>query len=77
MFHVFFTGSEEIQDKHNKRRELNEDNLKYAKIKVCNTERLAWVNNKTNKAYKMDGYAKTNIEIKKFTFIRWATGFDL
>ncbi len=55
----------------------NEDNRKWAWIQIGHTKKLVWVDNKTNKAYKADGYEKTWIEIKNFTFLRWATTFDL
>ena len=54
-----------------------EDNRKWALVKVANTRKLCWVDNKTMKAYKADNYKPTYMEIKKFTFLRWATGFDL
>tara|TARA_R110000772_G_scaffold268686_3_gene397507 strand:+ start:148 stop:444 length:297 start_codon:yes stop_codon:yes gene_type:complete len=53
------------------------NNLKWAFVKVGDTQKMCWVDNITNKAYKADGYAQTNIEIKKFTFVRWCTSFDL
>ena len=62
---------------HEERQKRNENNLKWAYIKVANTEKMEWVDNVTNKAYKKDGYNKTNIEIKKFKFIRWCTSMDL
>jgi len=64
-------------DVSNKRKEQNKDNLKWAWIKVGNTRKMCWVDNVTMKAYKADGYDKTNIEIEHFTFERWCTGFDL
>ena len=63
-------------DKHNLRQKLNEDNRKLALIQIGNTKKMSFVDNKTMKAYKADGYKKTWIEIKKFKFIRWATLFD-
>lgn len=74
MFHLFMGNNLEI---HEKRKEQNQDNLKWAWIKISNTKKMCWVDNITMKAYKADGYGKTNIEIKKFTFERWCTGFDL
>ena len=62
---------------HNTRQLNKEDNRKWAYIKVANTRFLCYVDNKTMKAYKADHYKSTYIEIKKFTFERWATGFDL
>ena len=55
----------------------SEDNRKWAFIMVANTKKRAWVDNKTLKAYKADGYEKTWIEIKKYKFLRWCTSFDL
>jgi len=63
--------------KHDERKALNEDNRKWAYIIVGKTKMLAWVDNVTMKAYKSDGYDKTWIEYKKFTFDRWCTSFDL
>lgn len=60
-----------------KRAKQNPDNLKWAYIVVGKTKKRCWVDNVTNKAYKADGYNKTNIEIKDFYFDRWCTGFDL
>jgi hypothetical protein len=60
-----------------KRKEQSNDNLKWALIIVGKTRKMCWVDNKTLKAYKADGYKKTNIEIKNFTFERWCTSFDL
>lgn len=53
------------------------DRLKWAWVKVGNTKKMCWVDNKTMKAYKADGYEKTYMEIPKFTFERWCTSFDL
>lgn len=55
----------------------NANNLKWAWIKIANTRKMVWVDTVTKKAYKADGYAQTNMEIRKFTFERWCTGFDL
>lgn len=68
--------SKEASDKHKLRQE-NKDNLCWAWIKVKGKRKMCWVDTKTNKAYKADGYAKTSMEIKNFTFERWCTGFDL
>lgn len=73
---VLHMTSEDI-DKSLKRSERNKDNRKWAWIIIGKTKRLAWVDNKTMKAYKASGYNKTWMEIKRFTFDRWATGFDL
>lgn len=59
------------------RAKRKENNLKWAWIKIGQTKKLQWVDNKTMKAYKADGYSQTNIEIPRFTFLRWATTFDL
>jgi hypothetical protein len=74
MAHCVVPGAQELYEK---RKVLNEDNRKWAWIKIANTRKLCWVDNKTMQAYKADGYSPTWIEIKKFTFERWATGFDL
>ena len=74
IFHLFMGNNLEI---HEKRKEQNQDNLKWAWIKIGNTRKMCWVDNVTEKAYKADGYGKTNIEIKNFSFERWCTGFDL
>lgn len=60
-----------------KRYKLNKDNRKWAYIIVGSTRKICWVDNKTMKAYKSDGYKPTWIEIKKFKFDRWCTSFDL
>jgi hypothetical protein len=73
-FHKVMNNGFEIADK---RKEQNQDNLKWAWIKIGNSRKMCWVDNVTNKAYKADGYGKTNIEIKNFSFERWCTGFDL
>ena len=74
VFHLFSGNNFEI---HEKRKEKNKDNLKWAWVIVGKTRKMCWVDNVTNKAYKADGYDKTNIEIKNFSFERWCTGFDL
>jgi len=78
-FYLFATDEqrEQLGRKLEQRREWGEDNRKWAWIKIGNTKKLCWVDNKNMKAYKTNGYEKTWIEIKHFTFIRWATGFDL
>lgn len=70
-FYKLLNNGFEISDKREK------DNLKWAWVKVGNTRKMCWVDSITNKAYKADGYNKTNIEIKNFTFERWCTSFDL
>jgi hypothetical protein len=70
-------GGDEVRRKVEERRERNKDNLKWAYVFVGSTRKLCMVDNVTMKAYKVDGYAKTNIEIKNFRFNRWCTSFDL
>jgi len=54
------------------------DNTKLAKIVVGNTNKTAWVDTETKKAYKCgEYYAKTGMEITNFTFSRWCTSFDV
>lgn len=60
-----------------KRQLLNEDNRKWAYITVGHTQKVAWVDNKTMKAYKADGYEKTWMEIKRFKFDRFLRSMDL
>jgi len=60
-----------------RRRKLNEDNRKWAWIIVGNTRFRAWVDNKTMKAYKADGYDKTWMEWRNFKFERWCRPMDL
>lgn len=61
-----------------KERKINVDTRKFAKIKVANKEILATFDINTGKAYKLDkDYQFTWMEIKKFEFVRWATGFDV
>ena len=72
-----FDSSEEDCNKRKQRKLLNKDNRKWAWITVCNTRKMCWVDNKTMKAYKPDGYSPTWIEIKKFVFERWCTLHDL
>lgn len=74
---AIFMRHPEAMELHNQRSKAKEDNRKWAWIKVGNTRKLCWVDNKTMKAYKTDGYSPTWIEIPKFTFERWATTFDL
>lgn len=62
---------------HEKRAKLNEDNRKWAWVTVGKTRIMCWVDNKTGKAYKSDGYSLTWMEIKNFKFERWCTSFDL
>lgn len=73
---LFFSTEEEINIRKN-RRELKEDNRKWAYIVVGKTRKMCFVDNKTMKAYKADGYNSTWIEIKEFSFERWCTGHDL
>lgn len=76
IFHYMIANPEQIK-LANERRKANEDNRKWAYITVGGIRKMAWVDNKTMKAYKADGYEKTWIEIKKFVFERWCTSFDL
>lgn len=52
-------------------------NKKLAWITVGTHNEIHWVDNVTMKAYKTDGYEKTDIEIPEFTFIRWCRGMDI
>jgi hypothetical protein len=62
---------------HTKIREQREDQRKWAIIEVLGKERLAFVHRLTKKAYKVDNYKATWMEIKNFTFVRWARAMDL
>ena len=77
MFHRLLFSTPDQEELTLKRRKDKEDNRKWAYIIVGKTRMMAWVDNKTMKAYKTDGYAPTWIEIKNFTFERWCTSFDL
>ena len=55
----------------------NKDNLKWAFIRKDSKRKMCWVDNVTNKAYEPNGYNKTDIEIKDFTFERWCRLIDL
>ena len=59
-----------------KRKALKQRTLVWAWVKIANTRKKVWIDTVTNKAYKANGYEKTYIEIKKFTFERWCNGFD-
>ena len=59
------------------KRERREEHRKWAIIKVAGKEKLAFVHRVTKKAYKADLYKRTWMEIKVFTFIRWARPMDL
>ncbi len=72
-----FYMDENSTNKSRARREANQDNRKFALVKIGNTRTLCSVDEKTNKAYRLDGYSFTWIEIPRFEFIRWATGFDV
>jgi hypothetical protein len=73
----FLYMSQKQHDLSMRRYSRNRDNRKWAWIMVGKTKKMAWVDNKTLKAYKADGYEKTWMEIKKYTFVRWCTSFDL
>ena len=63
---------------YEKRKELKGiHNMKWAWIKIGNTHKLCFVDNKTLKAYKSENYSFTWMEIPRFKFLRWATTFDL
>lgn len=70
-------ATDEDIDKLKTRNKNNEDNRKWAYIYYGNTKTMAYVDNKTMKAYKADGYEATWMEIPKYKFIRWCTSFDL
>jgi hypothetical protein len=74
---MWYAANNKIEELRNKRKEINGDNLKWAWVRIGNTRKMCWVDNATMKAYKADGYGKTNMEIKHFTFERWCTSFDL
>lgn len=67
----------EALKKHEDRRKSKQDNRKWAWIILGKTRKMAAVDNKTMRAYKIDGHNLTWIEIKSFVFDRWCTGFDL
>lgn len=73
-FHLLLGNNFEV---HEKRKLQNQDNRKWAIVRVGRTRKMCWVDTVTGKAYKADGYSKTHVEIKKFTFVRWCTTFDL
>lgn len=62
---------------HDKIREERKETRKFAIIKFMGKEKVTYVDTETMKAYKSDGYKKTWIEIKPFTFLRWARFPDL
>jgi hypothetical protein len=62
---------------HMKLRSKREDPRKWALIKVGKTEKLVFVDRNTKKAYKVFNNKATWMEIKSFTFIRWARPMDL
>lgn len=57
--------------------ELPVCNKKWAMIEVEGESQMQWVDNITMKAYKRDGYYKTNIEIPEYKFDRWCRPMDL
>ncbi len=75
--YYLFSKYPELLEIRRERRKNNEDNTYYAYILVGNTRKLAFVDKFTNKAFKCDGYAKTNIEIKKYKFIKWTNSMEL
>jgi hypothetical protein len=56
---------------------LTTDNKKWAWVIINEKRMMCWVDNVTMKAYKADGYNKTDIEIPEFKFERWCRGMDL
>lgn len=61
-------------------KEIREDkkrDLKWCYIKIGNTIMTAMIDKKTNKVYKCDGYNITNIEWKRYTFIKYLTSMEL
>lgn len=73
----FLYSEPEMLAKRKQRGIAKEDNRKWAYVIVGKTKKMVWVDNKTLKAYKPDGYNKTWMEIKRFTFERWCTTMDL
>lgn len=63
----------------NKSTDSEEDNLKWAYVNIDNQRVMLFVNNKTMKAYKTEGYEviKPLEEVKYTSFERWCTSFDL
>ena len=76
MFYYLISTPEQRELSKN-RIKANEDNRKWAWVSIKGHRKMVWVDNKTMKAYKADGYAPTWIEIKNFVFERWCTSFDL
>jgi len=62
---------------HSIKREARAENRKWAIIKVGKSEKLVFVDRLSMKAYKVDNYKPTWMEIKNFKFIRWARPMDL
>lgn len=75
-FYHMFLWKPEHSVKSDLRRK-NKGNRAFAFIKVGRTRKMCFVDRDTKKAYKLDGYEPTWIEIKQFRFIRWARGMDL
>lgn len=78
MDRYFIYGKPEVTE----RRELSrtfERSLKYAFIRVGHTRFLAYVDNfNQTRAFKIsEGYERTWMEWKQFTFLRWARTMDL
>jgi len=64
-------------EKNEKRRELK-GVFKLAYIKLGKTLKQCFIDEKTNKAYKMQNtYENTLIQIPRFTFVRYCNGWDL
>ncbi len=75
MYHVLF--NDKALRKSIDRGERNRDNRKYVIIKTGKNNQLACMDKVTEKAYRLDKYEMTWMEIKRFEFVRWATSFDL
>ena len=57
---------------------LPENRWKIAIIKIGNTTKMAWVDSLNENAWKCgEHYSKTWMQIKKYTFIRWARSMDI
>lgn len=69
---MFYSRPEHVEIR-NKR----DDPRKWAIIEQLGKKKLAFVDRLTMKAYKVDNYKATWMEIKNFTFVRWARAMDL
>lgn len=74
---IILGTNKEAFKRHNERREKNKDTYKYAYVLIGNTKKLAFVCNETGMALKCDGYNKTNMELKRFKFIKWVSMMEL